>query len=410
MVMRRTSMPDVAPGPCGVAPRPRQAASRTATPSRLAAGMLLAVTLAGCATSGIGNARRHFYGNRLPAAAESLAELNDTSKDHVLALMERGMIHHTGGDHASAIRDWLDAAVRIQELDYVRLSEKTTSMVINDRTETYTGRPYERALLHAFTAKSYFALGQWREAAVEARLIADGFENLNGFPDDAYTRYIAGLAFELIRDFNGSRIEYTHADTLTPLLRIDPASGSVGPTGAPPASVSSAAVNSELICLITIGRVPPYPARAATMRDANWGLHPYAEIVHDGKSLGRSYTLNSTGNLAARTEARIAAIKAAKTVARIVIKDSIANAVAENNALLGEVLRLLLFALEMPDTRHWETLPHWLQVARVPCPPSLESFDVVFRNAAGGTLRRTTVPAPSLTRSDGKTIAILRAW
>lgn len=370
----------------------------------------MVLSLAGCAAPGIGQARRQFYAGRMPEAVASLDAMENTGKDRVLALMERGMIHHASGDHASAISDWIDAIARIQELDYIRLSEKTTSMVINDRTETYTGRPYERALLHTFTAKSYFALGQWREAAVEARLIADGFENLNGFPDDAYTRYIAGLAFELIQDYNGSRIEYAHADRLTPLLRIDPSNGSIAPTSAPPASIATGSGSSELICLITIGRTPTYPAQAPAMHNTNWGLHPYAEIIHAGKILGRSYTLNTTGNLAALTEKRIAAIKAAKTVTRIVIKSSIANAVADDNPLLGEVLRLLLFALEMPDTRQWETLPHWLQVARVPCPPKIGTVEVVYKDASGRTLRRTPVPASALLRGGDKTIAILRVW
>lgn len=384
--------------------------SCAARPGQMLAAGLLALSLAGCAAPGINQARSQFYAGRLTEAGESLREIETSGKDRVLVLMERGMIHHASGDHISAIRDWIDATALIQDLDYVRLSEKTTSMVINDRAETYTGRPYERALLHAFTAKSYFALGQWREAAVEARLIASGFENLNGFPDDAYSHYIAGLAFELIRDSNGSRIEYAQADRLAPLLRIDPASGSIAPTSALPASVTMGNGCGEIICLIAIGRTPPYPAQAPSMHNSSWGPDPYAEIIHDGRILGRSYTLNTTGSLAARTEQRLAAIKAAKTVTRIVIKDSVADAVADNNPLLGEVLRLLLFALEMPDSRQWETLPHWLQVARVPCPSAPGTVEVVYRNASGRTLRRTPIPASSLMRSGDKTIAILRVW
>jgi hypothetical protein len=39
----------------------------------------------------------------------------------------------------------------------------------------------------------------------------------------------------------------------------------------------------------------------------------------------------------------------------------------------------------------------------------MESFEVVIRNAAGRPLRQTVINAP-LMRSDGKIIAILRAW
>lgn len=374
------------------------------TAHRLGAAAMVCAITAGCMSPGIEKARGQFYDGRLTEAGESLSGISDTGKDYVLALMERGMIYQTQGDYAASLRDWLTAAERIHELDYIRISGKASSLVINDRTEIYTGKPYERALLHAYTAKSYFALAQWREAAVEARLIVDGFENLNGFPDDAYTRYVAGLAFEMIRDFNGSSIEYGHADALIPSLKIDPASGRIAPSNAPP---SMAGNGSELICLITIGRTPPYLAPSAG--NPGWGVYPYAEVFYKGERLGRSYTLTTTANLANLTEKRLAVIKAAKTVTRIVIKESISNAVSENNELLGEVLRLLLYALEMPDDRQWETLPQWLQVARVPCPPDLDAVDLVFKNASGRTLRRTSVTTP-LVRSDGKIIALVRVW
>ncbi len=360
----------------------------------------------GCASVGIRPALHHYYAGRLPDASKDLAVIDTSDRNYILALMERGMIHKTGGHYQAAIRDWLDAQERIRELDYIRVSEKAASLVINDRTQTYTGKPFERALLHAFTAKSYFALAQWREAAVEARLIADGFENLNGFPDDPYTRYVAGLAFELIRDFNGARIEYTRAAELSPALNINPATGHIRPAPTSPDS-TPADTRGELICFIAIGRTPS----GTTPRRFNtaWGMHPYAEITHHGTLLGRSYTLNTTAHLAAETAKRMAAIQAAKTVSRIVIKDSIANAVADNNALLGEILRILLFTLEMPDNRSWETLPLWLQVARVPCPPDMESFNVTFKNAAGSTLRRKEVTVP-ITRTDGKVVSFVRIW
>ncbi len=367
--------------------------------------ILVIWAVGGCSTAGIQTARRQYYDGKLAEAAEVLSTSDEFRKDEVLFLMERGMVHQTRGDFAASIRDWLAAAGRIQELDYIRLSEKTASLVINDRTQTYTGRPYERVLLHAFTAKSYFAIGQWREAAVEARLIADGFENSNGFPDDAYSRYIAGLSFEMIRDFNGSRIEYLQADKLTPWLTIDSATGSIIPTNTPRSDISG---EEELIVLIGIGRAPPLFKRQHA--DPAWGLAPYAEIFHKGRRLGRSYTLNTTGALAALTEQRLAAIQAAKTVARIVIKETIANAVAENNPLLGEVLRLLLFAFEMPDNRYWETLPYWLQVARVPRPTDIDNFDVVFRTAGGKVIHQVPVLSSSVQRSGKKMVAVLRVW
>ena len=58
-------------------------------------------------------------------------------------------------------------------------------------------------------------------------------------------------------------------------------------------------------------------------------------------------------------------------------------------------MRLILVGiLEQPDLRRWETLPRWLQVARVPCPADLTSFDVVFKNHQGVTTRTVSVTEP----------------
>ena len=50
--------------------------------------------------------------------------------------------------------------------------------------------------------------------------------------------------------------------------------------------------------------------------------------------------------------------------------------------------------LEQPDIRRWETLPRYMQVARVPCPPDLDYIDVALTNADGVELRRVSINAP----------------
>jgi len=361
---------------------------------------------AGCASSGLGRARSRFYGGEFEHAAQTLSERTPRSRDEVLVLMERGAAWQAAGEHRLAIRDWLDAADLIRALDYIRLSEKATSLIINDATQTYSGWPYERALLHAFTAKSFLALGQWHSAAVEARLIADGLENLNGFPDDPYTRYVAATAFELIRDFNGSRIEYTKADELTPNLRIDALTGIITPGTNAPSNLLPH--QRELICFIGIGRAPMFTMHPPS-QNARWGANPYVEVRSGNQILGRSYNLMTTTYLARETERRIAAIQTAKTVTRIVIKESIASAVEENNPLLGGLLRILLYATETPDTRSWQTLPNWLQVARVPLPDEATEIELRFRTASGAILRTMVVPL-DLPQTDGRHIFQTRAW
>ncbi len=370
--------------------------------------LLSALLLTGCSSTRVGVARENYYQRNFGQAAEALAEIPEGDRDQVLALMERGMIHHTSGDYKSANTDWIEANDQIVKLDYYRVSEGAASLVINDTTQTYTGAPFERSLLHAFTAKNYLALAQWQDAAVESRLIADGLKELNEFPDDPYSRYVSGLGFELIRDFSGAKLEYGKADELTKHLTIDELSGHIAPaTTNTTTKAKSPPTGAELICLVAIGRAPRVGRNPRS--NAIWGSHPYVEILHKGRTLGRSYTLNTTASLLAATQRRIAALKAAKTATRIVLKETIANAVSEQNTFLGEILRLILYAMEMPDERGWGTLPMWLQVARMPCPKGLTEFTVVFRNSAGTELKRETVTSP-ITSRDDKYVSFIRVW
>jgi hypothetical protein len=103
----------------------------------------------------------------------------------------------------------------------------------------------------------------------------------------------------------------------------------------------------------------------------------------------------------------MAALKTAKTVGRIVVKEVIAGSVAKQDSLLGQLLRLALYAAEVPDTRRWETLPLSLQVGRVPCPPDLTHYTLVFRDGAGRTIHARTVAAP-LARRDRTFVSFAR--
>jgi len=79
---------------------------------------------------------------------------------------------------------------------------------------------------------------------------------------------------------------------------------------------------------------------------------------------------------------------------RIATKIAIAEAVKQQNDAMGALVWLALFAMEAPDTRCWETLPLWLEVARVPCPADLKSYTVVFKSANGALLGKKVITTP----------------
>ncbi len=252
-------------------------------------------------------------------------------------------------------------------------------------------------MLHAFGALNYFAMALWDDAAVEARNVIARLENLNGFPDDAYSRYLSGFCLELAGDPDGARRQYKAADTLTPALAIT-STGQIHPSAtgrATPEQDRTRTHGAELVCFIGIGRGPDGYGRLRG--GGRWGRTPYVEIYADDKRLGRTTPLASTASLYKQTEDRLAAIRSAKEVSRVLIKEALASSVADDRPALGMLLWIAMFAFEGQPERRWETLPLSLQVARVPCPDDLRRIRLVFHGRGGSIQDQQTLSTP-LTR------------
>ena len=358
-------------------------------------GFCLAVGLmvAGCATPPLDQARRQFYSGQLAEADTSLATI-PADKDQALYLMERGMVRHLRHDYEGSSRDWLQAAQVEDKLETQSATKAGASLVVNDTVLAFRGYPYERALLRIFNARNYLARGTWDDAAVEGRNALRVLENLDGFPDDAYSRYMAGLCFELSGDSGGAEFQYRAAAQLDPSLGLDAATGRFMPaTGAvvsasaasPPPPEPSTGLPCELVCLVDIAGTSWAPTA------------DYAEIVCNGRTLGISKTLGRVEQLKWASEQRTAVKRAVKTGTRWAVKGALVY-LAERKEGLGMLAAMILFALEAPDTRRWETLPLRLAVARVPCPANLTSFDVLFKNGSGIVLKRVTLTRPMARR------------
>ena len=364
---------------------------------RVVAGGVVALGLlaAGCATQALNTARRDFYQGRLDQANRTL-DRKLPAQDRVLFLMERGMIRLFLGDYDESARDFIAAYDRLDELETYSLSRGGASMIANDTVQDFRGYPYERTLLHAFTAKSHLAQANWENAAVEARRLLASLrpETLGDYPDDAYSRYLAGFCFELIGDRSNARLQYEKAAALAPEAKLDPDTGRF--------AGAAASTSNELVCFILIGRAPNPQSAHIELPGG------YAELRANGKTLGRSHRLTDVADLAFTSLQKDAARQVVKTVARVAAKEAIARQIEHDNELLGELVRFVLIGLlEKPDTRRWETLPRYLHVARVPCPGDVREFTVVFKNSSGVTLSEQTVSRP-LARAPGYIVSFAR--
>ncbi len=354
------------------------------------------VLLAACATRALNAARVEFYAGHFQQA-DTLLQREPPSTDRVLYLMERGTIRLSAGSYTASADDFIAASAELDRLQAYSLSRGGASMIANDTVQYFKGYPFERTLVHTFAAKAHLAQGHWENAAVEARrtLQTLSTDARGDYPDLAYARYVAGLSLELANDRPNAELQYRSISNVPGPVVVDEKTGRFAAragTNAVPAFDRSP-WEAELVCFIMAGRGPSgHPHAPPAWADA---YAPYAEIEVDGRVLGRSYSLTDTLDLAFTSAQRDAIRKAVKTAARIATKEVIAYQIEQDNELLGALVRLVLIGLlERPDTRRWETLPRHLQVARVPCPPDLTSFTVVFKNRDGRVLTRHTVQNP----------------
>ncbi|NCC50729.1 MAG: hypothetical protein EOM20_05875 [Spartobacteria bacterium] len=377
----------------------------------------------GCAS--LNSAREQFYKGEYAKADEELTKAKDKSHDQVLVLMERGTVRQAAGNYDGSANDYIRAAERAKELATYSVSEGAASLVVNDNVQEFRGTPFERTMLHNFTALDHLAVGNWEHAAVESRKIIDSLttEEKGDFPEDAFSRYVAGFGLEMISDRSNAELQYRLANDLAPLALIDEANGRLQPAPdtaqtnntAVAFSKGAAAPNpwpkdqwpNELVCFVLLGRSPT--GREVWGEYWSPGIGLYAEIYHNGQLLGRSYDLTDTASLAFATMEKLALIKAAKTASRVAIKEGIAQGLDSSAGDgWGDLARIILIGLlEQPDVRRWETLPRWCQVARVPCPADLSAFEVVVKNEYGATVQTYQVDYPI--QKNGRTyVAIFR--
>jgi hypothetical protein len=367
----------------------------------LTAGSMV-IFASGCATPSLNSARANFYAGRFRQAEENLKEIPPENKDTVLYLMERGMIRHVAGDYEKSSADWRNAAELEKKLETYSLSQGSASVVINDKVFSFTGYPFEHTLIYTYLAKNYFAESNWDYAAICARNIISLLEKREKFPDIPYSRYVAAVALETINDGNAAS-QYRLAGKELGLITITedgkiiqkPSTNAsdkvVAPEKVP--AVNKKDFPCELVCFVGLGNIPNSPQNAH-MYTMSFELAPYAEFYINEQYVGRSFPLSNTAYLLAASEHEVALKKAAKTAIRLATKEAIASSIENSNKDAGAIIRAALLALEIPDDRLWQTLPLWLEAARVPAPANLTSYKVTLKNAYGSSTDSRVVEAP----------------
>jgi len=423
------------------------------SPSVLLAGLVLVLALSGCATysDSFGVIQHNLASQQYDEALKSIEKQSDSKTDHVLYLLNKGMVLRMKRDFADSNQALEAAKGEMERLYAASVSEHTLSFLVNDATVSYGGEDFEQVLVHLYMALNYLELGQLGEARVEAMQVdlklREIGEKVSGskFTEDAFSRYLTGMIYEELGEWSDAMISYREAyeaykkyqanyGMLMPdmlkydLLRLSRREGlkdeaaqyrkEFGITLAPDEDSSSK--QGELVFVLNNGLAPIKRERAVNMFDPIHRIMvrialPYYESRPNNVTGAR---ISAVGNQASAElmenidaiarqslDSHMAAITA-RSIARAATKTTLIMAEQRRNdrsnnpvpGLLGVfATQVAAVTTERADTRSWLTLPANIQVARLPLPPGEYTIKVELVGAGGETVAIREYPKVVIT-------------
>jgi hypothetical protein len=365
----------------------------------------------------------------------------DMGSDNALYVLDRGTLQQSILAFDRSKRDFEAADKAIDMLDLARNAGDTVGeYVFSSSSGRYRAPPYEKLLVNTLDMLNYLELRDLNGARVEARrlavmqrYIADDLEER----DNAVLGLgglLAGLVFEksdevdeALRwydqtlEFSGFRALQDPVRSLMPRghyrsPRLDAIEKSAGPVPAAPPDTG------EILVVVGYGRVPhkiaervpiglaltwqasamsPHDVELANRMAAQglvtWvnfptlgheqGAYEIPSCVLDGQPLTLDLAVDVTHQVRSewkKIEGKVIVSAITRMVARYAA-GTLAGAAAGHDSLVGSLLNLgtqaTLTALDVPDTRSWETLPARVAVARVRVPAGKHRLRLLARGA-----------------------------
>jgi hypothetical protein len=399
----------------------------SAAPSRrrAAPAALVLVLATGCAGDYVARTRglREAYeAGRHGEAAEGFArEAKDGKEiDRLLALMDRGMVLHAGGEHEESIRVLAEAGKLADELDVVSVSEQAKVLLSSERESAYRGEDFERLTISVLQALNYAQLGKDESALVEVRRVNERMQRMireEGKPYEqlAIARYLSGVLWEDGGHEDDAFIDYAAANELAgdlgplaePLVRLAQATGREealkGLREQYPAVEPRPLGKGEgqLVVVVEAGRVPE-------KTNGTWDRRERAEVIAIPVFRDRDWSRGATVSLDGGAAVSPVALTSLEDVAKVHLEDRVGRMIAKqlasvavrattaaavgkatDSAALGYLTFLAMSAINQPDLRSWLSLPARFEVARFRLPPG--EHEVTVRAGGKEVVRRVKV-------------------
>ena len=156
-------------------------------------------------------------------AVQIIQEAEDDygKKNRLLFLLDKGMVLHLAGQYAESNTVLEKAHLLVEDFYTKRLREEASALLVNEAELPYEGAPYEHVMINVIKALNFSLLQQWNEALVEGRridhrlnVLSDKIGQKDAYREDPFARYIVGLLYEMVGDFNNAYVGYRKSETL----------------------------------------------------------------------------------------------------------------------------------------------------------------------------------------------------
>lgn len=452
---------------------------------RLLVTVVTCIVLAGCAASSTFSA----YPKQIQPLITSLANRTamDVSRcltgeckgnDLILYTMERGRVAQIVGNSDVSMADFNASMDKIRENDEKALisasgiGASVAATLVNDNAIPYEGEGYERVLLHQYQALNYLQKNDLEGAGVEIRRAnAEQEESLRRFEKEidrareeaekkrisgdsmsqidtryaqmdemagrvknsfqnAYTFYLSGFVYELLRQPNDAYIDYKKAleiypensvvrkDVLRLAAKLEMREDLEGlrqrfPIGSQKFIEEEGVGSGELLVLFEDGFVPqkheikiPIPINrsglitiAFPIYQERWSAPISLHVLNNNEFIGSTEAICDVRALAVKALKEKVPVIATRQIIRAVAKGVTATAARKNLGEFGQFATTVWnFISENADLRSWLTLPATAQILRTRLASGTYQLALQHPMAAGTTYADVEISA------NGKTV------
>ena len=163
-----------------------------------------------------------YSSRRYNEALESIENLSilKKSSNRLLYLLEKATVLDELKDFRKSRSTFIDADKLADKLYTESLAQNAASFLYNDTVMDYAGEDYEKITIHTMLALSFLKERNLGSALVEARKINNKlYEIISGYKhtsykEDAFSRFLSGLIYESISEYDNAIIDYKKALSL----------------------------------------------------------------------------------------------------------------------------------------------------------------------------------------------------